>query len=165
VTRAETWLLHASNLAVGGTGLVYAWMRYLARPADEFAVVNHPWQPAVQHLHVLVAPLLVFALGLVWTEHVWRRVRTGFRARRRTGLALLGLFAPMALSGYLLQISVEEGWRTAWIWIHVATSLLWIGSYLVHQLSKRPVSAAPARAPAPRAAPAPDPAGGLPPRA
>jgi hypothetical protein len=31
-------------------------MRCLAEPADEWAVVNHPWQPHLQHLHVLAAP-------------------------------------------------------------------------------------------------------------
>lgn len=137
MTRLEAWSLHLSNALVGGTGLVYAWMRYLAEPADEFAVVNHPWQPQVQHLHVLVAPALVFAVGVVWRAHVWVRVRSGFRARRPTGLALALSFAPMTASGYLLQTAGAEPWRTIWIWVHVATSLLWCLAYGVHLLSPR----------------------------
>ena len=41
-----------------------------------------PWQPAVQHLHVLAAPLLVFALGLIWKAHAWPGVRLRVAARR-----------------------------------------------------------------------------------
>ena len=63
MTRAEAWLQHLANVLVGGTGLVYGWMRYFAEPADEFSVVNHPWQPDLHSLHVITAPLLVFASG------------------------------------------------------------------------------------------------------
>lgn len=133
MTRAQAWTVHASTALVGLTGLVYGYMRYLARPADPFAIVNHPWQPALRDWHIVSAPLLVFACGWVWREHVWNRVRSGFARRRRTGLALFGLVAPMVLSGYLLQVSVEPGWRLTWIVVHVGTSCLWLGAYLVHQ--------------------------------
>jgi hypothetical protein len=142
LTRAEAWLQHVANVLVGGTGLVYGWMRYFVRPADPFAVVNHPWQPDVQHLHVVTAPLLVFACGLIWSRHVWVRVRSGFRARRPTGLALAASLVPMVASGYLLQVAVDEAWRTAWAWIHAVVSCLWIAAYLVHQLSRRTARAA-----------------------
>ncbi|HXO18770.1 MAG TPA: hypothetical protein VOA87_02470, partial [Thermoanaerobaculia bacterium] len=77
MTRLEAWTVHAATILVGSTGLVYAWMRYLLAPADPFAVVNHPLQPLVQHLHVLAAPLLVFAVGLIWRRHVWAGWRLG----------------------------------------------------------------------------------------
>lgn len=130
----EVWSLHLSTLLVGGTGLVYAWMVYLAEPADPYSVVRHPWQPTFQHLHVLAAPLLVFAAGLIWRRHVWNGWRSGIRSRRRSGLSLALSLAPMAASGYLLQVTVEESWRNVWSWIHLATSILWILTYLVHQL-------------------------------
>jgi hypothetical protein len=137
VTRLEAWLLHVANLLVGGTGLVYAWMRYLARPADEFALVNHPLQPTVQHAHVLAAPLLVFAVGMIWRRHVAARVLGGHRPRRRTGLGLALSLAPMVASGYLLQTASGEGWRTAWIAVHLATSGLWLAAYGVHLAARR----------------------------
>ena len=137
MTRGEAWLNHASVLLVGGTGIVYGWMKYFAEPEDEFAIVNHPWQPDVQHLHVLLAPLSVLAVGMLWRKHIWARVRSGFKARRPTGLLLTAIVFPMIFSGYLLQVSVEEFWRTAWIWVHVATSVLWIVGYGVHQVSRR----------------------------
>jgi hypothetical protein len=138
LTRLEAWTLHAANALVGGTGLVYAWMRYLARPDDEWAVVNHPWQPAVQHLHVLAAPLLVFGGGLIFQRHVLARLRAGFRPRRPTGLALTLTLVPMIASGYLLQTSSGEAWRRVWIAVHLGASALWMIGYLVHLASPRP---------------------------
>lgn len=138
MTRGQVWLVHASNLLVGGTGLVYAWMRYLAEPADEFALVNHPWQPEVQALHVVTAPLLVFAAGWIWSAHVLRHWRLGTRRGRRTGLLLALLLAPMVASGYLLQTAQEELWREIWIWVHVATSALWVAAGAVHPFLPAP---------------------------
>lgn len=137
MTRLEAWLVHVANLLVGGTGLAYAWFRYLAVPADEFSVA-HPWQGATQHAHVLAAPLLVFALGLIWRSHVWAGFRLGSPGRRRSGVTLLALAAPLVASGYLLQVAVEPGWRGAWVAVHLAASAFWILGTLAHQLSPRP---------------------------
>ena len=134
MSRLEAWLVHAGTLLVGGTGLVYAWMRYLLAPSDPFAVVNHPLQPQAQHLHVWTAPLLVFAAGVIWREHVWKHWRRGIRARRRSGISLVLTLVPMVASGYLIQTAVTPGWRTAWVAIHLVTSGLWLAAYLVHQV-------------------------------
>jgi hypothetical protein len=138
VTRGEAWTLHVASALVGGTGLVYAWMRYLVEPADEFALANHPLEPVVQHAHVLVAPLLVFGAGLIFQRHVWARLASGFRPRRPTGVALALLLVPMVLSGYALQTSSHESWRRAWILVHAGTSFAWLGLYAAHLLSPRP---------------------------
>jgi hypothetical protein len=141
VTRGEAWTLHVANALVGGTGLAYAWMRYLVEPAEEFAVVNHPLEPLVQHLHVWAAPLLVFGAGLIFQRHVWARLVGGFRPRRVTGVSLALLFVPMVVSGYGLQTSTGETWRRAWIGAHLVTSLAWIAIYGWHLLSPRPAQA------------------------
>jgi hypothetical protein len=133
VSRGQTAFLHLTNLAVSGTGLIYAWMSYLVAPADQWAVVNHPWQPLVQHLHVLSAPLLVFAIGLIWSVHDIAKLRIG-RLWRASGLGLMALFLPMAASGYLLQVAVDPEWRRRWIVIHIVSSLLWVGALVVHQV-------------------------------
>jgi hypothetical protein len=136
VNRWEVRLLHVANLLVGATGLLYAWLRYFAAPADEFSPV-HPWQPWAQHAHVLTAPLLLFALGLFWRAHALSGLRSGAPERRRTGITLLAAAAPMALSGYLLQTAVDPAWRTAWIAIHLASSALWLVATVVHLLQRR----------------------------
>lgn len=137
MSRFELWLIHLSTVLVGGTGIVYAWMLWMMEGGDPFAVVNHPWQPAVQHLHVWTAPLLVFAAGMIWRAHVWEHWTRGVRARRRSGVALVLTLVPMVASGYLIQTAVGDGWRTAWIAVHVTTSVMWLAGYLAHQLSSR----------------------------
>lgn len=136
MTRFEAWLLHLSNLLVGATGLVYAWLRYVAEPPDPFAVA-HPWLSPVQHAHVWTAPLLVFAVGAIWRSHAAAGLRLGALPRRSSGLALVAAFAPMAASGYLLQTSVDPTWRRIWLALHLVASGLWLVATLAHQLARR----------------------------
>ena len=138
MTKNEARFLHASTILVGVTGIVYGWMRYFVEPDPEsFSVVGHPWQPEFQAAHILLAPLLLFACGIVWRTHVWSRVRSGFQARRPTGLVLVISLGPMVISGYAIQVTVEELWRDIWIGVHIVTSVLWILGYGIHQISKR----------------------------
>lgn len=137
MSRFEAWLAHVATILVGGTGLVYAWMRYVLQPLEPFAVVNHPLQPTVQHLHVLVAPLLVFVAGQIWYRHAWMHWKKGVPQGRRSGIGLALTLVPMVVSGYLIQTTVSEGWRTAWVVVHCAASALWIAGYLGHQLARQ----------------------------
>lgn len=138
MSRLELGFHHLANVLVGGTGLVYAWFRYAAEPPDPFALV-HPALPAWQHAHVVAAPLLVFAIGLVWTGHAWLGLRLETPRRRASGVALLATAAPMVFSGVLLQVGVDPAWRRVWVAVHLAASALWLGGYLAHQLrSRRP---------------------------
>jgi hypothetical protein len=136
VTRTEAWLFHASNALVCATGLVYAWMAWLVEPEDPYAVVNHPLQPEVQHLHVLVAPALIFMAGVVWQRHAWAKLQGGGRDRRRSGLSLILTLAPMVASGYLIQTASDERWRNAWVVVHLVTSALWLAGSLVHVFAR-----------------------------
>lgn len=137
MTPTTARFVHASVLAGGVTGVVYGWMRYLLEPVDEFAVVHHPAEPLWKDLHVLLVPLLVFACALVWRAHVWARIRSGFRERRRTGIVLAALFPPMVASGYLLQAGLGASLRELWVWTHGLTAACWISTYGVHQLGAR----------------------------
>jgi hypothetical protein len=137
VSRSAAWFVHGSVALAGATGLVYGWMRYVAEPADEWAIVNHPWEPDLKALHIVLVPLLVFGCGLLWRTHVWERIRTEFPHRRRTGIALALLLAPMVASGYAVQVAEDQTWRAVWMWTHGLTSCAWVLMYLVHQLSER----------------------------
>jgi hypothetical protein len=134
LSRAERWLFHASNALVVATGGIYAWMLYALEPQDEYALVNHPWQPALQHMHVWFAPFLVLMAGVLWRAHAAPHLRSGRSTRRRSGIALLALLLPMVMSGYSIQVVTEPAWRTTWIVLHVATSCLWLVSTTVHLL-------------------------------
>jgi hypothetical protein len=149
MTRGEAWLFHASNALVAASGLAYAWAAYLAEPEDPYAIVNHPLQPDLQHLHVLVAPLLVFAGGVVWRSHVAAKLRGNGTTRRTSGWTLLVALAPCAMSGYAIQVATEDSWRFAFVAVHLVTSALWIAGSLVHVLARRSERAAAQDAPLP----------------
>lgn len=137
MTAWERWLLHLGTWLVGGTGLVYAGMLYLLPPVDEFSVVHHPLQGTVQHLHVLAAPLLVFAVGLIFRDHAWAGFRRASRPGRGTGIVLLASFAPLVASGYLLQTSTDDSWRRGWVAVHLLTGGLWLAGYAGHWWTRR----------------------------
>lgn len=139
--RLAAWSVHLAALLVGGTGLVYGWMRYFLEPADELALVNHPLEPRFQHLHLLFAPLLVFACAAIWNDHAWRRVQSGHRPRRPTGLVLFALFFPMVLSGAWVQVAASELARTLAIWLHAGSGTAWCAAYVVHLFSRQDADA------------------------
>ncbi len=132
MNRIDAWLLHISNGLVTGTGLVYAWMAYMAKSDDPYAIVGHPWQPHVQHAHVLVAPLMVLVLGHLWSRHIGPQVSRKPQRRRTSGFSLLLAALPMVFSGYALQTAVEPHWRSIWVGVHLGASALWVSGYLIH---------------------------------
>jgi hypothetical protein len=135
VTAFERWSVWVTSVATFATGMVYLWMKYLLVSADPFAVVNHPWQPMVLKLHILVAPLLVFAIGLVALRHVWRHVQSGLREGRRTGLVTLVALAPMIFTGYLIQAVTHEGLLRAMALSHIGLGILYGVALLLHQFA------------------------------
>jgi undecaprenyl pyrophosphate phosphatase UppP len=135
VSRFERWAVWSTSIATFVTGVVYVWMKYLLVSADPLAVVNHPWQPLVLKLHILVSPLLVFSIGLVALRHVWRHVQSGMRDGRRTGMATLVALGPMILTGYLIQAVTDEGLLRAMALSHIGLGLLYGGVLLLHQFA------------------------------
>lgn len=128
----ERAFLRASLLLAALTGGLYGWARYFGRRMGEFGPEPHPLQAPLQHAHVLAAPLLVFALGLVVKGHVAPRLRSGSPSGRTTGWMLLLLGAPMVLGGYGIQVAVDPALRTAFAWIHGVSSLAFVLGFLAH---------------------------------
>jgi hypothetical protein len=133
IARFERLLLVLATVLTGGTGLLYAWARYLVRPDDPYSVVNHPWQPSFQHAHVLAAPLLVFALAMVARQHMLGRYRDP-RARRGRRMGILSslLIIPMGVSGYLVQVLTDSGPRSVAGWFHLGSGLLFLATFTAH---------------------------------
>jgi hypothetical protein len=132
VRAVERWSLHLGALLTGLTGLVYGWLRYYGRVPGEFGIEPHPLQGLVQHLHVLAAPLLLFALGMTVRGHLASKLRTGIREGLHSGLGLGFLILPMVAAGYLVQVATAPTWRLAFAWVHGVASLLFLVVYLMH---------------------------------
>ena len=125
-------LLWSSSLLTGLTGLVWFWMEHALEPAEPWAVINHPLQPWILKAHILVAPVMVFAVGLIAGDHIWRHFRQRVRAGRRSGLLAMAVLAPMILTGYLIQAITHPGWLSAVSWTHVATGALYLVALVGH---------------------------------
>jgi hypothetical protein len=130
----EEWTMRASCLLAGGTGLLYGYLKYFNQVQGEFGREPHALQAPLQHLHVLVAPLFVLALGMVLRGHALGMLRQGTGRGRASGLGLALLSAPMVLGGYGLQVVTSSAARVALAWVHGVASCLFIGVYLAHWL-------------------------------
>ena len=145
--RWERRTLHGAAFAVTVSGFAYFWMKYFVQNPDPFAVVNHPWEPAMLQLHVLASPAFILIFGIVFNSHVVKKLGIAL-PNRKSGLCSLGLFASMVVSGYLLQVMTSEAVLGALVWIHVGSGVLFSAAYITHLLvsirltRRRPVGAA-----------------------
>jgi hypothetical protein len=135
VTRFERWSVWTTSLVTIATGLVYLWMKYLLETDDPLAVVNHPWQPFVLKLHIVVAPLLTFSIGVVTLRHVWRHLKAKMQEGRRSGLRTALALGPMIVTGYLIQVITHESWLNAMAISHIGLGLLYGLALLAHQFA------------------------------
>lgn len=137
MTSVEKWTVWVTSAVVFATGTVYLWMKYWLPAPDAFSIVHHPLQPLFLKLHILSAPLLVFALGSITLRHVWRHYMSGTRQGRVSGLSTALLVIPMVLTGYLIQAITGESALRAVALIHIITGLAYGVVVLVHQLLVR----------------------------
>jgi hypothetical protein len=139
ISRLERFLLISTVLLTGGTGLTYAWMKYLLKSADPFSVVNHPWQPFLLSAHILAAPALLFALGLITREHIVGRYRDPKARRgRKTGIIMAWIILPMVATGYGLQVLTSRGPRKIMGWSHLAVGIFFLVLYGSHAFLASP---------------------------
>lgn len=131
----EKWLLWISTAAVAASGIALGVLKYFVTSDDPYAVVHHPLQPYLLKLHVLSAPALVFALGVVYTRHVVGQWRSGKRRGRPSGIGIVATLLPMVLSGYLVQTVSSESWLFRVSMLHIAASLAYLAVLLVHQVA------------------------------
>ena len=137
LTRAQVVTLHLSLALMTATGVVFAFMKYWMKAADEFAVVNHPLQPWMLAAHVVLAPVAVFAFGWIFAPHIVPGINGPALPRRASGLWSVALLAPMILSGYLLQVSTADATRHAMAVAHWISSGLFVLGYCVHLATRK----------------------------
>jgi hypothetical protein len=135
LNRSERLLLWTSTAVVGVSGGAFAWMKYAMTGDDPYAVVNHPWQPALLKIHLLAGPVLVFALGLAFAKHILPGLTGDVPRRKRSGLTTWITVVPMVFTGYLVQTATVETWRRMLALAHLATGLVFLAGFAIHQRS------------------------------
>jgi len=133
MTGFQRWFTNLSTLIVGVSGVVYAWMKYLMTSHDPYSVVNHPLQPWMLDLHVLAAPLLVFAVGMIARDHIIAKLKSnGSRPGRGTGLFAVVCLLPMIATGYLVQVFTGDTPRLVCVVVHLATGAIYLAAFAGH---------------------------------
>jgi hypothetical protein len=130
--RWEAWWNHSALIAVSLTGLLYGIFKYWVPGSDPDSRAGHPLQPLFLKAHLLVAPFAVFGVGLLLRRHALARMKSGEQNGRRTGSTMLWLFAPLALTGYLIQVLVARGAVRAAGYAHAGLGVLFLLGYAIH---------------------------------
>jgi cobalamin biosynthesis protein CobD/CbiB len=134
MNRFERWSLWVSAALASVSGIGLFWLKYLVTSDDPWAVINHPLQPWFLKVHVVATPLLVFALGLVTTRHIWHHWRNGNGRGRTSGAGTALLTVPMVLTGYLIQAVTHVGLLRALAISHIALGILFAIGFALHQM-------------------------------
>jgi hypothetical protein len=134
--RWEAWWNHAALAAVSLTGVAYGLVKYFFAGADADSRVGSPWQPLLLKAHILVAPFVILGVGLLLRRHALARIASGEVNGRRSGVAMLWIFAPLALTGYLIQALVERGAVRATGFAHAGLGVIFLLGYALHPKRK-----------------------------
>ncbi len=133
MTAGERRLLFVSVSTTAITGVTVWVMKDLLPRRDPFSVLGHPWQPHVLAAHLLVAPAVVFALGLIAREHIVQGWKYGVNGDgRRSGILTVLWALPMILSGYLLQIVTGDTPRRVLSIGHLVSGALFTALFVGH---------------------------------
>lgn len=118
---------------MGATGLAYWWMKHRMEPVTEWAAINHPLQPWILKAHIIAAPVLVFAVGLIASDHILKHARKPKLPGRKSGHTALWFLIPMTISGYLIQTVTHQGWLRLLAWLHLGTGTVYLLGLAAHQ--------------------------------
>jgi hypothetical protein len=137
MSRAQVITLQIAAALTVITGVVFAVMKYAMKSDDPFAVANHPLQPSMLSAHVVVAPLLVFAFGWIFGNHIEPGLANRAVPRWKSGLFTAAVIVPMIVSGYLMQIATADPMRNAMTVAHWLSSALFVVAHVMHLLTRK----------------------------
>lgn len=135
MTRFQRWLLYVSTAVATVSGVVYFVMKRFMTPADPWAVINHPLEPWMLKLHILSAPVMLFAVGLITAQHIWRSLKSSLPTGRVTGVTAALVFGPLVISGYLIQTVSTPLWLDILGWTHLALGLVCAAAVFGHRVA------------------------------
>jgi len=133
----ERWLLWTSGTLTTVTGVAYLWMKHFMEPVALFAAINHPWQPIMLKAHIVVAPMLVFGLGVISVRHIWTHFANGVGRGRRSGISTAVISVVLVVTGYLIQAITAEGVLRAVSYVHIGVGTVFAVGFVGHVLGVR----------------------------
>ncbi len=134
MTTVERNNIFFTNYFVAFTSIIYFIAKYFMSIEGEWGSETHPLSIIFQKIHILSVPFLLFFVGVIFTNHIWKRIRIGYPNSRTSGIFLLGLLLIMSLSGYAIQISDVNWLREASAYLHIGVSVLWTLGFTYHHM-------------------------------
>jgi len=134
MSRFERWNLWVTTVLVIATGAGLFVTKYLFSTSEPWAVINHPWQPWFLKVHIVVSPLLIFAVGTITIRHIWAHYRSGQARGRHTGIVTALVTIPMIGTGYLIQVITAVGWVQAMAIAHIVFGTVYALGLSAHQV-------------------------------
>ncbi|MAZ49455.1 MAG: hypothetical protein CME65_12920 [Halobacteriovoraceae bacterium] len=117
-------------------GVIYGIYKYFFQLETEYGIRPHPSQEIWQSVHILLSPLLIFAFGLLWQNHIVRMYENAI-IKRKTGITLVIFMLLMIFSGYLVQVVYAVDLQKYSAYLHIAVSAVFVLAYLIHHLQGR----------------------------
>jgi hypothetical protein len=105
MSRGLRWAVYVTFGALWASGCYWLGLHYLFARETDFGLAQHPWAPMVLRVHGWIAVGSVFLLGWITARHVsdrWSQV-----IKRVSGLAIAGVAAMLALTGYALYYTTD----------------------------------------------------------
>lgn len=118
-----------------GSGCFWLVLHYFFAQPSDFGPLQHPWAPVILRIHGWIAVAAVFLLGWIMARHIsdrWPRM-----IKRVSGLAIAGVAAVLALTGYALYYTTDHLHDTAGL-VHEVLGAAAILFALVHWRRYRP---------------------------
>lgn len=117
-------------------GAVYGIYKYFFTIQTDYGVRPHPSQEVWQTVHILLSPLLIFAFGLLWQNHIVRMYENAI-IKRKSGISLVVLMIVMIFSGYLVQVVYQKELQEYSAYLHIGVSIIFTLAYVIHHLQGR----------------------------
>ncbi len=133
MTGFQRWFLYGSTVVTAVSGITYFVMKRFLEPLDPWAVINHPLEPWALKAHILSAPLMLFAVGLITTQHIWRSLKSSLPTGRHSGRIVSYVFGPLVLSGYLIQVTTSPLTLEVLAWTHLVLGVVGAAAIGVHR--------------------------------
>lgn len=137
MTNKEKRVFTSLNLFVSIIGVLYFIVKYFFKVETEFGIRPHALTSSLLHLHIITVPILLLALGYLFSIHIMPKWNSSNPKRSVSGVSLIILAASMILSGYLLQVALSGPNNEVAAIIHLVASFLWVFIYLWHLTVKK----------------------------
>lgn len=127
---------HWVSYATIAHGIIYYFVKYFMALETEYGIRPHFLQSYIQGVHIVLSPLLIFAFGLLFKDHIIKMFKNAIY-KRKTGITLSATMVIMIFSGYLVQVIYQAQAKIIIAYVHIGISLVFTVAYLIHHLFKR----------------------------